>query len=67
MTTHELARELLKQPDIKVVTYNSGEEAYGDIVDVDLYTELDELPYAKDDPPTMPEEGLVIIQGYTAN
>lgn len=64
MTTHELAKLLLEQPNVPAYSYTDEAEEYGSISGVDLYTEQDKLPYAKSDQPKMESTGIVLISGW---
>lgn len=63
MTTHELAKELLKHPDVEVFNYIEEAEEYGETRTVKYYTSEENLPYAKSDPPEN-KNGIVLIEGW---
>lgn len=67
MTTHKLAALLLKQPNVKVMTYIEEAEEYGKVEEVKFINDENDMPYAKGDVPELPEDGIVLIQGWVAS
>ena len=63
MTTHELAKQLLEQPNVPVFNYVQEAEEYGETSEVKYYNTEDDLPYAKNDKPEN-KNGIVLIEGW---
>jgi len=63
MTTHELAKLLLVQPDIPVYNYIQEAEEYGETDTVKFYPADSDLPYAKGDKPSN-HRAIVLIEGW---
>lgn len=63
MTTHELAKLLLEQPNVPVFNYVQEAEEYGKTDSVKYYGVDEDLPYSKTDTPEN-KLGIVLIEGW---